>query len=190
MHRVRSVPLGWAATVMVAALFVAACGGDDGSDASSGDDSGSDAASNDDAGSGESAGSIDAAPPSGQATASVDGLDLTFELPGGLDCSISDESITYSYRIGDNEVTLGAGVNNVDGGWMGSIALNVANPDGEDGPIAYYPEPGEQGVMDASLFVIDGDSAMYQGPMLKQPANDGSQPPPVEVGTGTVIATC
>jgi hypothetical protein len=122
--------------------------------------------------------------------ASVDGLDLTFELPGALECSISDESITYSYRIGDNEVTLGGGVNHVDDGWMGSIALNVANPDGEDGPIAYYPEPGDQGVMDESLFVVDGDSAMYQGPMLKQPANDGSQPPPVEVGTGTIIATC
>ena len=98
--------------------------------------------------------------------------------------------MTYSFRQGDNEVTLGAGVNRVDGGWMGSISLTIANPIGEDGPIAYYPVPGDLGVLDEGLFVIDGNSVMYDGPMLKQPANDGSQPPPVEVGDGTVVATC
>lgn len=178
----------------MAALVLAACGGDD-TDGSGAPDDESAAVESDGGGaadgdSGGSAGAVADAPPSGQATASVDGLDFAFELPGALDCTISDESLTYSYRIGDNEVTLGAGVNRVDGGWMGNIALTVANPAGEQGPIAYYPAPGDAGVLDESLLTIDGDSVMYRGPMLKQPANDGSQPPPVDVGTGTVIATC
>lgn len=173
------------------ALVISACG-DDESDRS-GQGSDAPASSDDGAGDGASGGSaagIDDAPPSGQATASVDELDLTFELPGALECSISDESLTYSYRIGDNEVTLGAGVNRVDGGWMGSISLTIANPADEPGPIAYYPAPGDLGVLDDSLFVVDGDTAMYAGPMLKQPANDGSVPPPVEVGEGRIIASC
>ncbi len=186
----------WLPAVAVAALVFSACGGEsDGADPSDRADDepaavGSDGGGSGDSGSASSAGSIDDAPPSGQATASVDGLDVAFELPGASVCTISDEALTYSYRIGDNEVTLGAGVNRVDEGWMGSIALTVANPAGEQGPIAYYPKPGDLGVLDESLFTIDGDTAMYVGPMLKQPANDGSQPPPVEVGTGTVIATC
>ena len=46
------------------------------------------------------------------------------------------------------------------------------------------------GVLDESLFTVDGSTMSYSGPMLKQPANDGSQPPPVEVGEGTIRATC
>ena len=117
-------------------------------------------------------------------------MDLEFELPGALSCSISDESLTYSYRIGDNEITLGGGLNRADDGWIGSISLTIANPDGEQGPIAYYPAPGENGILDGSLITIDGSSVEYDGPMLKQPANDGSQPPPVDVGTGRIVATC
>lgn len=166
---------------------MSACGSD-ASDGSENDDAAIDSV--DDDGTGNSAGTIDDAPPSGQATASVDGLDLTFELPGAVACSISNDSLTYSYRIGDNEVTLGGGMNRVDGGWMGSISLRVANPVGEQGPVTYSPAPGEAGVLDASLFTIDGDTAAYVGPMLKQPANDGSQPPQVDVGMGSIIATC
>ncbi|MGI9610312.1 MAG: hypothetical protein ACR2NL_08445, partial [Acidimicrobiia bacterium] len=162
-------------------LVLSACGGSDSDDSGSSDDE--PAATTSD-------GTIDDVPPSGQATASVDGLDFAFDLPGGLACSISDEALTYSYRIGDNEVTLGAGMNRVDGGWMGSIAMSIANPTGEQGPVGYYPAPGDLGVLDESLIIVDGDTAMYEGPMLKQPANDGSLPPPVDVGTGTVIATC
>jgi hypothetical protein len=181
----------WLIAVVPAVLLLSGCGGDD-------DDSASeqpvpvesDGADGGDTERGGSAGAIDSAPPPGQATVSVDGIDITFELPGALECSISAEALTYSYRVGDNEVTLGAGLNFVGDGWMGNIALTVANPDDEPGPIGYYPAPGDLGVLDQSLFTIDGASAMYRGPMLKQPANDGSQPPPVDVGIGTVIATC
>ena len=187
------------AMVAVVALL-GACGGDDSDESSSTDgvaETGAGSAGDGDASSGNDSSSgdgstnevIDAAPP-GQATASVDGLDLTFELPGALACSIADDAITFSYRIGDNDVTLGAGANRVDGGWMGSIALNVADPVNEVGPIAYYPTPGSNGILDESLFAIDGSSMSYSGPMLKQPANDGSTPPPVDVGTGTISATC
>ncbi len=178
----------------VVVMVLGACGGEDASNSAevvSDTDAGldgeaGDAASGDDA----SANAVVAAPPPGQATTSVDGLDLSFELPGALDCSISDDAITFSYRVGDNEITLGAGANRVDDGWMGSIALSVANPDEEPGPIGYYPAPGENGVLDESLFAVDGASMSYVGPMLKQPANDGSNPPPVDVGTGTISATC
>lgn len=194
-------PLKWAvliALIVALAVSLAACGGDDGNgsavpaeeSSTTTSDTGSDGGADDDSESDTSSGSIDNAPPSGQASASVDGQSFTFELPGALACSISDESLTYSYRIGDNEVTLGAGVNRVDNGWMGSISLTIANPAGEPGPIGYYPAPGDNGILDESLFTIDGDTALYEGPMLKQPANDGSQPPPVDVGTGTIVATC
>lgn len=181
--------------VMVAIL--GACGNDDDGGASSPPDvmsdgdtgTATDDGGDESSGAGSSGAVIDPPAP-GQATASVDGLDLTFELPGALACSIADDAITFSYRIGDNEVTLGAGANRVDGGWMGSIALNVANPASEAGPIAYYPTPGENGILDESLFAVDGASMSYSGPMLKQPANDGSLPPPVDAGTGTISATC
>ncbi len=191
--------VGWPA-VLALTLTLTACG-DDGSDngeagvgpnggasaaAQSGGASGGDG---DTSGAGGSGVVVDPASP-GQATARVDGLELTFELPGALGCSISDDSITYSYRIGDNEVTLGAGFNRVDGGWMGSIDLSVRDPEGEPGPIGYYPAPGQQGVLEESLIAVDGQSMSYSGPMLKQPANDGSLPAPVDVGTGTVSATC
>ena len=128
--------------------------------------------------------------PAGQATVSVDGQQFTFELSGGLDCSISEEALTFAYRIGDNEVTLGGGANREDDGWLGSIRLTVANPDSEPGPISYYPDVGDGIFIDGSLIAVDGDSMSYSGPMEKQPANDGTNPPPIDVGNGTISATC
>ncbi len=185
----------WPAAIALT-LALTSCGTDDDGESTSSDvatDAGASAAgttgdseSNADGGSGAVA---DPAPP-GSGTASVDGLDLDLALIGGLDCAISDEAITFAYRIGDNEFTLGGGLNRVDGGWLGSIRLTVANPDGEAGPIAYYPEPGQDGVLDESLIGVADGSMSYAGPMLKQPANDGSNPPPVNVGDGTFSASC
>ena len=124
--------------------------------------------------------------PAGQAFVDVDGVQYTLEEPGGLDCTITDEAITFSFRIGDNEVTLGAGANRYDTGWLGSITLNVANPEGEPGPISYFPDLAADG----DGLVIDGTSASYSGPMQKQPANDGSNPAPVDVGDGVISVTC
>ena len=188
--------------VLVMVLTLGACGDDDGDSAAS--DSPSEVGGTEDAAPAEEdsaapessdesqagAAPVDAPPP-GTATASVDGLDLTFDVPNEFSpCSIGDDAITFGFGVDGEDYTLAAGANRVDGGWIGSIALDVANPDGEAGPIAYYPAPGENGVLDDSLFTVDGSSMSYSGPMLKQPANDGSLPPPVSVGDGTIRATC
>jgi hypothetical protein len=191
----------WIVVAVMLAVLSAACGGDDDSTASDiapEADSDATAGATDDgsaepaAADGNEAGaSVGDPPPPGMATASVDGLDLTFDVPNAVSpCSIADDSITFGFGVDGEEFTLAAGTIRVDGGWMGSIALDIANPDGEPGPIAYYPAPGENGVLDESLFAVDGSTMSYSGPMLKQPANDGSQPPPVEVGEGTIRATC
>ena len=39
-------------------------------------------------------------------------------------------------------------------------------------------------------MAVDGDSFSYSGPMMKRPPNDGSNPPPVDVGDGLVSVTC
>lgn len=176
-------------TVLLAALIATACGGSDASTEADGDTLAASESGDEPVEGVESATPIDS-PPAGQATVTVDGLDFTLAEPGALTCSISEESLTFSYRIGDNEVTLGGGLNSTGDGWIGNIALSIANPDGEQGPIGYYPAPGENGVLDGSLFTIEGSTVRFAGPMLKQPANDGSQPPPIDVGTGTVIASC
>ena len=192
---------GLAGAAIAALVALGACGGDDDSDGTASSDAGAEAAedsgsaSTSDNGAAEEDGSassgevVDRAAP-GRATAAVDGLAFDFELPGGLACSISDDAITFSYRIGDNEVVLGGGANRADDGWIGGIDLRIANPDGEPGPIAYYPAPGDDGIIDGSRVAVDGDSMSYSGPMLKQPPNDGTNPPPVDAGDGTISATC
>ncbi len=149
--------------VMAAMLAVlSACGNDDDSTASDivpEADSDATAGSTDGgssepgtAGGNEAGVSVGDVPPPGTATASVDGLDLIFDVPNAVSpCSIADDSITFGFGVDGEEFTLAAGANRVDGGWMGSIALDIANPDGETGPIAYYPAPGENGVLDESF---------------------------------------
>ena len=131
-------------------------------------------------------GSVANVQPPGQATVMVDGQEFTLTEPGALECSIAQDAITISFRIGDNEVTLGGGANLYEDGWLGSVDLRVANPAGEPGPISYFPDLAAHG----DAIVIDGDSMSFVGPMQKQPANDGTNPPPVEVGEGTISATC
>ena len=124
--------------------------------------------------------------PPGQAMVLVDGQEFTLTEPGALECSITQDAITISFRIGDNEVTLGGGANLYDAEWLGSADLRVANPAGEPGPISYFPDLAAHG----DGISIDGDSMSYVGPMQKRPANDGTNPPPVDVGEGTISATC
>lgn len=125
--------------------------------------------------------------PPGQAYVAVDGQEFTLNDPGGLDCSISDEAITFGFRIGDNDATLGGGANHDDGQWFGDIRLAVANVDGQEGPSAYYPKDL---TANSDLLVIDGDSAEYSGPMLWKPPNDGSNPPAIDIGDGIISVTC
>lgn len=165
-------------SIFVAAIVLAAgaCGASDGAPEPGGN--------SDD---GRSAGGVVVNPqPPGQAIALVDGLEYTLTEPGGFPCSITPDAISIAFRIGDNEVILGGGVNLYDTGWSGGIDLRVANPDGEQGPISYFPDPATIG----NGIAIDGESMSYVGPMQKRPANDGSNPPPVNVGEGSFSATC
>lgn len=165
---------------VVVLLTLAACGSDDADQPSSATDNGSGDAA-------KGSGTVVDPQPPGQATVSVDGQIFTMDQPGALACSVSNEKITYSFRLGDNEVTLGAGASKINGGWLGNISLVVANPNGEQGPVQYLvnvADDGEQG------FAFDPPSMSYSGPMQKQPANDGSNPPTVDVGNGTISITC
>ena len=168
--------------ILIAAvvLVVAACSDDAGDSAvdSTLADSGSQGAS--------AGGSVVNVQPPGQAAVMVDGQEFTLTEPGALECSITQDAITISFRIGDNEITLGGGANLSDAGWLGSVDLRVANPEGEQGPISYFPDLAAHG----DSIAIDGDSMSYVGPMQKQPANDGTNPPAVDVGEGTISATC
>lgn len=177
----------FAVAMAVLVLVLGACGGGDDGSASSSDSTGNGAStpSETSAGDGASGDVTDPQPP-GQAYASVDGLEFTFTERGGVACSISEDAITFSFIIGDNEVVIGGGANHEDGEWFGSMRLDVANPDTEPGPISYFPDL--MGV--TSGIAVDGQSMSYVGPMQKQPANDGSNPPPVDVGDGTFSATC
>lgn len=182
--------------MLVAVALLGACGDDDGEEASSSEaasdvDSGSagDGMADDADGDNASGGAVVGPAPAGQAMASVDGQEITFDevLAGG--CSISDEAITYGFAAADGVTTLGAGLNHMDGEWMGSIAVDVPNPDGE-GVIGYYPAPVEGASLAEGSVVVDGSSMSYSGPMLMQPPNDGTNPPPVDIGDGTISATC
>ena len=183
--------------IALAVLGLVACGGGDdddrptpepapADDATAADDNGDDGNGDDVEDGGAGGGAIVNPQPAGQASVTIEGLDYTMQEPGALDCTISDDAITFSFRIGDNEVTLGAGANLYDTGWLGNIEVRVANPPSEPGPIIYYPDLTANG----DRLVIDGSSASYAGPMKKQPANDGSNPPPVDVGDGTISVTC
>ncbi|MGD2060495.1 MAG: hypothetical protein PVF87_06500 [Acidimicrobiia bacterium] len=166
---------------VVLLLGATACGGDSGSE----DGPPADQASSD-GGDGSGGGDVANTQPPGQAAVSVEGKEYTLELSPAVDCSIADDSITFAFWVGDNSVTLGGGANLYEDGWLGSIDLRVSEPEGEDGPISYFPD--QDSLSDG--IAIDGDSMSYSGPMMKQPPNDGSNPPPVDVGNGTISATC
>lgn len=159
-------------------LVLGACGGD----GTSTDDT----AQEDSTGESSGGGAVVDPQPPGQATVVVDGQEFTLTDPGALACTIEPDAITFSFRIGDNEVTLGGGANRQSNGWLGSIDLRIANPASEPGPIGYFPDLAAHG----DAVAVDGTSMSYSGPMQKQPANDGSNPAPIGVGDGTISVTC
>ena len=177
--------------VLALALLVgvAACGGDDDtadSPSPAAADDSSDSAGSESAGDDNSGGAVTNPQPAGQAMVSVDGQEFTLTEPGAIGCALADDSITFSFRIGDNEITLGAGANRTADDWFGGIDFRIANPSAEAGPINYFPDLPTS----SSGIVVDGQSFSYSGPMLKQPPNDGSNPPPVDAGEGTISITC
>lgn len=162
-------------------LILAACGGGDTGDASGDTSAG---------GEGQAASSgggdvVDPQPP-GQAKAVVDGQEYTFTEPGGVDCNITEETITFAFIIGDNEVTVGGGANLYDDGWLGAIDLIVWNPEGEDAPIDYSPALAEN----ADGLAIDGASMSYSGPWTRNDPNDPGNIDGIPAGDGTLSLTC
>lgn len=184
---------GRSVATLVLVLVLAACGDPGpGGPASNDIPSGAgaeDASSEGDGGAGDlgDSGEVIDPQPRGQAAVSVDGQEWAFTEPGATECRIAADAIGFSFRIGDNEITLGAGANLYDDlGWLGAIDLRVANPEGADGPITYFPDLAANG----AGIAIDGNSMSYSGPMQKQPPNDGTNPPPEDVGDGTISVTC
>jgi hypothetical protein len=176
-----------AATSLALLLVLAACEGGSATGPPTGDGAGSITTSGDSA-SIPSAGNgslLDPQPP-GQAKVVLDGQEYTFTEPGASACSIGAESITFSFRIGDNEITVGGGANLYDDGWLGSIDLIVWNPDGEDTPIDYSPALADNG----DGLVIDGKSMSYSGPWTRNDPSDPSNIDGVSAGDGSLSFTC
>jgi hypothetical protein len=175
------------ALLMSVVLLFAACGGDDaGGTADRNDDQ--EAATSDEGGS-DSGGDGDVVDqqPAGEAMASVDGQEFDLTESPALGCDITPDTVTFSFWVGDNSIVLGGGANYYDeDGWLGHIELTVFEPEGEDGPVSYFIDLEANG----DRIATDGDSFSYSGPMLKQPPNDGSNPPPVDAGDGTFSVTC
>jgi len=122
--------------------------------------------------------------PPGQGAATVDGQEFTFNTPGGVACKVTDEEFSFSYIIGDNEITIGGGASIQNGQWFGSLSMRVTADDGTTEYVAKLNDnPG--------AVAIDGDSVSYAGPMDKYlPAPPGELPQPVDVGDGVFTATC
>lgn len=123
----------------------------------------------------------------GQARVSVDGLTFEFSEPGAVECVPDPDEFRFSFVIGDNEVTLGAGANLFGDEYLGSIEMRVASPEGEEGVTSYAPDLRANGV--ASL-AFDGDSISYSGPVLMYPPFSGGLVDPIDVGNGTFSITC
>ena len=113
--------------------------------------------------------------PAGQASISVDGIEVTLEELGATACSIGDDEFGFSFRSADNAITLGAGGTYTDGsGWSGSLMLIVADPYDE-----YVVDLAQ---VDESTLAFSGSSMSYQGPWIRGAGEDA--------GTGTVSVTC
>lgn len=179
----------WVLLLTLLLLALVSCGGEDSgssnTEGASNDDSPVASTVGGEASGQESDSSVEAAPP-GQALVAVDNQEFTFELPGGVACSIGSDEFSFSFRIGDNEVTLGGGGFHSDAGWGGDISMDIPEPEGEVGVTTYFIDLTEQG----DHLVIDGSSLSYSGPWMMRPPNDGTNPPPVDIGEGTLSVTC
>jgi len=120
----------------------------------------------------------------GKGIAKVDGLEYTFDTPGGLDCAVSADEFSFSFIIGNNEITLGGGASSTSGEWFGSMSLMIF---GEDGVTQYSAD-----LLDNPAGIaVDGISVSYSGPMLRYPpAPAGQIAEPEAAGDGVFSATC
>jgi hypothetical protein len=163
-------------------VLIAACAGESGPESTTSDGAGEPVAAT--AGDGGAGGGVANRQPPGQGAATVDGQEFTFNMPGGVPCKVTDEEFSFSYFIGDNEVTIGGGASIQGGKWFGSLSMRIAADDGTTEYVAKMNDnPG--------AVAIDGDSVSYAGPMDKYlPAPPGKLPEGVDVGNGVFTATC
>lgn len=124
MHRRR---LG---LLIVAGLLVSACGGDSSGaelDSSLGNTPTTTAET---LSGGDSSTEVINAQPPGQARASVDGEEYTFDTVGPVGCDITDSEFNVGFLKGDNEVSFIAGGTASGSAWPGRIDVNVQTADG------------------------------------------------------------
>jgi len=176
--------------IVLLALAMTACGGGGSDDAATDtgtDDTVAGSESDDGGNGGSSSGQVVDPQPPGQATVSVDGQEFMFHTLGPSDCIIETDRLNFAFVIEETSATLAAGANLTDDGWQGDIKLRILDEEGK--PVQYYLQSAE-GLMIQGTIAVDGDSMSFSGPMEMQPPNDGSNPPPVDVGDGTISATC
>ncbi len=175
----------WGFSLLVALILtVAACGGGGdsggGSDEGSVDDGGVSSGGNESSGGGD----VVNAPPPGQATASVDGREYSFDTPGGRACEVSNDEFGFSYIIGDNEVNFGGGASIQGGDWFGTLTLRIF----EDNVVTEY---SAKLIDNPAAIAISGNSVSYSGPMeIRSTMANGSLSDPEDVGNGTFSSTC
>ena len=164
------------------ALVLAACTGGDPAESNGVGDAASEQPS--DGGDATAGGDVVNKQASGQGYASVDGVEYTFDTPGGQACRTAGDDFAFSYIIGDNEVVLGGGASISGGQWFGSLTLQVF-ADNSATTYAALVVDNPDGI------AVDGDSVSYSGPMEKTSPNpDGSLGDPVPVGDGVFSSTC
>jgi len=120
----------------------------------------------------------------GEAIARVDGLEYSFDTPGGIACTVSNEEFGFSFIIGDNEVSLGGGATVTGGQWFGSLTMRIFDDEGVTEYAAVINE-------NSSAVVTEDNSVSYSGPMeVYRPSEPGEISEPESVGDGIFSATC
>lgn len=164
-------------------LILAACGGAEPAGSDGGND-GAAVAPSDDAGGAAASGDVVDQQPPGQGIAKVDGLEYSFDTPGGLDCRVAADDFSFSYIIGDNQVTLGGGASISGGQWFGSLSLRIF----EDNDVTEY---AARLIDNPDGIAVNGNSVSYSSPFeVFAPNPDGGPREPEDVGNGTISATC
>jgi hypothetical protein len=175
-------------------VLIAACAGESGPESTTSDgadDPAAATAATGDGGTGDGStgdgstgdGVVNPQPP-GQGAASVDGQEFTFNTPGGIACSVAEEEFSFSYIIGDNEVTIGGGASIQGGQWFGSLSMRVTS---DDQTVEYVAQLNDN----PGAVAVDGNSVSYAGPMEKYlPAPPGELPQGIDVGSGVFTTTC